>query len=77
METEKLEKEVFSLREKCHKLSNSLMEQRGRFLVLESEAVTRKERIGELKKELQEVKDDNKNLAKQKEDIRVDRGGWR
>ena len=33
--------------------------------------------ITELKKELQEVKDDNKNLAKQIEDIRVDRGGWR
>ena len=30
-----------------------------------------------LVKELQEVKDDNKNLAKQIEDTRVDRGGWR
>ncbi len=33
--------------------------------------------IDELKKELQEVKDDNKKLAKQIEDIRVDQGGWR
>ena len=33
--------------------------------------------IAELKKELQEVKDDNKKLAKQIEDIRVDQGGWR
>ena len=33
--------------------------------------------ITELKKELQEVKDDNKNLAKQIEDIRVDQGGWK
>ena len=33
--------------------------------------------IAELKKELQEVKDDNKKLAKQTEDIRIDQGGWR
>ena len=33
--------------------------------------------IAELKKELKEVKDDNKKIAKQIEDIRVDRGGWR
>ena len=33
--------------------------------------------ITELKKELQEVKDDNKKLAKQIEDIRIDQGGWR
>ena len=33
--------------------------------------------ITKLKKELQEVKDDNKKLAKQIEDIRVDQGGWR
>ena len=32
--------------------------------------------IAELKKELQEVKDDNKKLAKQIEDKRVDEGGW-
>ena len=32
--------------------------------------------ITELKKELQEVKDDNKKLAKQIEDIRIDQGGW-
>ena len=32
--------------------------------------------IAELKKELQEVKDDNKKLAKQVEDKRVDEGGW-
>jgi len=31
----------------------------------------------ELKKELQEVKDDNKKLAKQIEDMRIDQGGWR
>jgi translation initiation factor 2B subunit (eIF-2B alpha/beta/delta family) len=30
-----------------------------------------------LVKELKEVKDDNKKLAKQIEDIRVDQGGWR
>ena len=30
-----------------------------------------------LVKELQEVKDDNKKLAKQIEDIRIDQGGWR
>jgi len=29
------------------------------------------------KKELEEVKADNKKLAKQIEDIRVDQGGWR
>ena len=33
--------------------------------------------IAELKKELKEVKDDNKKLAKQIEDIRIDQGGWR
>ena len=33
--------------------------------------------IAELKKELQEVKKDNKILAKQIEDIRIDQGGWR
>ena len=33
--------------------------------------------IAELKKELQEVKDDNKKLAKQVEDMRIDQGGWR
>ena len=33
--------------------------------------------IAELKKELQEVKEDNKILAKQIEDIRIDQGGWR
>ena len=33
--------------------------------------------IAELKKELKEVKDDNKKLAKQIEDIRVNQGGWR
>ena len=33
--------------------------------------------IAELKKELQEVKKDNKILAKQIEDIRVNQGGWR
>ena len=33
--------------------------------------------ITELKKELQEVKDDNKKLAKQIEDMRIDQGGWR
>ena len=33
--------------------------------------------IAELKKELQEVKDDNKKLAKQIEDMRIDQGGWR
>ena len=33
--------------------------------------------IAELKKELQEVKDDNKKLAKQIEDTRTDQGGWR
>ena len=33
--------------------------------------------ITKLKKELKEVKDDNKKLAKQIEDIRVDQGGWR
>ena len=32
--------------------------------------------IAELKKELKEVKDDNKKLAKQIEDKRVDEGGW-
>ena len=32
--------------------------------------------IADLKKELQEVKDDNKKLAKQIEDIRIDQGGW-
>jgi len=30
-----------------------------------------------LVKELKEVKDDNKKLAKQIEDIRVNQGGWR
>ena len=33
--------------------------------------------ITELKKELQEVKDDNKKLAKQIEDMRIAQGGWR
>ena len=33
--------------------------------------------IAELKKELKEVKKDNKILAKQIEDIRIDQGGWR
>ena len=33
--------------------------------------------IAELKKELKEVKDDNKKLAKQVEDMRIDQGGWR
>ena len=33
--------------------------------------------ITELKKELKEVKDDNKKLAKQIEDMRIDQGGWR
>ena len=33
--------------------------------------------IAELKKELKEVKEDNKILAKQVEDSRIDRGGWR
>ncbi len=33
-------------------------------------------KIAELKKELKEVKDDNKKLAKQIEDKRVDEGGW-
>ena len=33
--------------------------------------------IAELKKELQEVKDDNKKLAKQIEDMRINQGGWR
>ena len=33
--------------------------------------------IANLKKELQEVKDDNKKLAKQIEDMRIDQGGWR
>ena len=33
--------------------------------------------IVKLKKELQEVKDDNKKLAKQIEDMRIDQGGWR
>ena len=33
--------------------------------------------IAELKKELQEVKKDNKILAKQIEDSRIDQGGWR
>jgi len=33
--------------------------------------------IAELKKELKEVKDDNKKLAKQIEDTRIDQGGWR
>ena len=33
--------------------------------------------IAELKKELKEVKDDNKKLAKQIEDMRTDQGGWR
>jgi uncharacterized coiled-coil DUF342 family protein len=33
--------------------------------------------ITKLKKELQEVKDDNKKLAKQIEDMRIDQGGWR
>ena len=32
--------------------------------------------ITELKKELKEVKDDNKKLAKQIEDMRIDQGGW-
>ena len=31
----------------------------------------------DLKKELKEVKDDNKKLAKQIEDMRIDQGGWR
>ena len=33
--------------------------------------------ITELKKELKEVKEDNKILAKQIEDNRINRGGWR
>ena len=33
--------------------------------------------IAELKKELKEVKDDNKKLAKQIEDTRIDQGGWK
>ena len=33
--------------------------------------------ITKLKKELQEVKDDNKKLAKQIEDMRIEQGGWR
>ena len=33
--------------------------------------------IAELKKELKEVKKDNKILAKQIEDSRIDQGGWR
>ena len=33
--------------------------------------------IAELKKELKEVKEDNKILAKQVEDSRIDQGGWR
>ena len=33
--------------------------------------------ITKLKKELQEVKDDNKKLAKQIEDMRINQGGWR
>ena len=33
--------------------------------------------IADLKKELQEVKDDNKKLAKQIEDMRINQGGWR
>ena len=33
--------------------------------------------IAELKKELKEVKEDNKILAKQVEDIRINQGGWR
>ena len=33
--------------------------------------------IAELKKELKEVKEDNKILAKQVEDNRINQGGWR
>ena len=33
--------------------------------------------IAELKKELQEVKKDNKILAKQIDNSRIDQGGWR
>ena len=33
--------------------------------------------IAKLKKELQEVKEDNKILAKQIENSRIDQGGWR
>jgi len=33
--------------------------------------------IAELKKELKEVKEDNKILAKQIEDNRINQGGWR
>ena len=33
--------------------------------------------ITKLKKELQEVKDDNKKLAKQIDDMRIDQGGLR
>ena len=45
--------------------------------LMTTEITKYKNEIDKLKKELKEVKDDNKKLAKQIEDIRVDQGGWR
>ena len=44
--------------------------------LMTTEITKYKNEIDKLKKELKEVKDDNKKLAKQIEDIRIDQGGW-
>ena len=45
--------------------------------LMTTEITKYKNEIDKLKKELKEVKDDNKKLAKQIEDMRIDQGGWR
>ena len=69
LEIEKLKKEIA-------KLKKRVQEAEGELTIIKGIGMNSPEFLS-LKKELKEVKEDNKILAKQVEDTRINRGGWR
>ena len=78
MEIEEVKKEADKLMiAKVTKYENEIAELKKRIGELENSLSIALDINDKYQRELKEVKDDNKKLAKQIEDIRVNQGGWR
>ena len=68
--------EIEELKKEIAKLKKGVQEAEGEVTIIRGIGMNSPE-FRALKKENEELKEDNKKLAKQIEDIRVDQGGWR
>ena len=68
--------EIDELKKEIAKLKKRVQEAEGEVTIIRGIGMNSPE-FRALKKENEELKEDNKKLAKQIEDMRIDQGGWR